>query len=219
MSDPIPAEVLMHAPPLSDDELESVFAADGTPDEAVPEPVRRGRTWEPETQQEAEWCMAKAAAAGRAMDEIATQAAEYHEQIDAWAHDASRSARSTSAFFRQKLEGYLRRRYDADPKLRTLKLPSGTLRVTVPKSGTVVVVDEEALLRWVLANGEKVPPEQVINRPDPKVYISELRKYVKPVPLEDGSWSAVVADHPETGAPPGVKVVPPADPNFTVNPA
>lgn len=219
MSDPIPPQVLMHAPPLTDDELEAVYAADGTPDEAVPEPVKRGRTWEPETQQEAEWCLAKVAAASNEMDSIAEQAAEWHQQIETWAHDASRGARSTAGFFRSKLEGYLRRRYDADPKLRTVKLPSGTLRVTVPKTGTVVVVDEEALLRWLLANGEKVPPEQVIKRPDPTVLVSELRKYVKPVPTDDGGWIAVVHDHPAVGTPPGVDALPPRDPSFTISPA
>lgn len=213
----LPPAVLSPADPIDLADVDALVSCpDGLPAEAEPEPVRRVRSWQPTTEQDAAWALAHLGALEREQAAVAEQAALYHEQIDAWAADASRPAAGRARFFAGALEGYLRQRHADDPKLRTVWLPSGTLRVRVPTKGTVVVEDERALLLWLL-DGAAIPAENVLRPPPPpSVYVSQLRRYVEPVEV-DGEWVAVL---PETGeVPPGVRAVPPADPSYTVSPS
>lgn len=221
MGDHLPPAVLAPADPISLADVEALADhPEGLPAEAEPEGAARVRGWEPTTEQEAAWALAHLGALEREQASVAEQAALYHEQIEAWARDAQKGAAGRARFFAGALEGYLRRRYDADPKLRTIKLPSGTLRVRVPQSATVVVDDPRALMLWLLEDdaSEGIPAEDVIKPPPPPdVYVSVLRKYVEAVQASDGTWTVVL---PETGViPPGVRAVPPADPSFTVSPS
>lgn len=212
----IPAEVLMPSAPIDDATLEALFATAGQVDDGPePEPVRRARGWEPDDTAAAEWAMGKAAAARARIREVEAQARDWHAQIDAWAAAETSRPADTEAFFERALEGYLRRLHEADPKLRTSKLPSGVMKVTVPKSGRVVVVDDGPLIEWL----ERQPGDDVdaiVKRPAPTVLVSVLRQRVRAVPTDDGGWRAV---DPETGeTPPGVAAEPPGEPIYRIDP-
>lgn len=213
----VPPHVLMPEPPVDLDDLDDAMRMHGMPAEAVPEHVQAVKAWRPEDDAAAEWAMAQLAACEAERAALRAQAIGWQEQISAWLADAERGAVNRAAFFAQALEGYARRRHDADPKLRTVRLPSGQLKITVPQAGTVEVTDERALMMWLLTDtgSDYIPADHVIKQPEPSVLVSELRKHVKAVQV-DGEWRAVA---PTTGEqPPGTKAVGPKEPTYRVVP-
>lgn len=212
----VPPQVLMPQAPVDLSAVDQL-ADPGYELAQAPEPVERARAWRPTTEQEAEWAMAQLAACTRELDGIEQQRRLWVEQIDAWAGDARRGPAHRAAFFEGALQGYVRERHDADPKVRTLHLPSGTLQVRVPQKGTVQVEEHGPLISWLESDvgAEHLPTSTIIKRPEPSVLVSELRKHVQAVQV-DGQWVAIVPGTGET--PPGVTAAPPAEPTYTVKP-
>jgi hypothetical protein len=215
----VPADVLMPEPPIALADIDAVVRdhADDVPDKAQGAEVKRVASWAPTTEQEAEWAMAQLAACHAERDALRAQAIGWQDEISRWLARAERPAINRGAFFEAALETYIRGRHATDPKLRTVHLPSGTLKVTVPKGGSVVVDDERALMLWLLSDSgsDTIPAEDIIKRPEPSVLVSELRKHVRAVEV-DGEWRVVV---PATGEqPPAVHAEPPKDPSYRVNP-
>jgi hypothetical protein len=212
----VPAHVLMPEPPLELVDIDAVVRdyADDAPERPAAALTNRVGTWTPTTEQEAEWCLAQLAACRAERDKLREQAIDWQDEISRWHDRAERPARNRAAYFEGCLQTYLRARHDADPKLRTVRLPSGELKVTVPKAGSVQVDDERALMLWLLGGKAGIPAEEVIKAPDPTVLVSELRKRVKAVEV-DGQWRAV---GPTGEQPPGVHAEGPNDPTYRVNP-
>lgn len=61
-----------------------------------------------------------------------------------------------------------------DPKLKTVSLPHGDLKATVPQKPVPVVTDEAAFVAWALGNGLS----ELVRRPDPEVELRKVASYV-----------------------------------------
>lgn len=132
--------------------------------------------WRIETDDQAEWAMRHVAAADRQLAELRQRADEWTARITDWFRQASREALATKGFMEAHLERYALERRDADPRARSLVLPSG--RVSTRRSGPkAVIIDANAVLRWAEENAaDAVTVER-------KVLVSDLRKLVTVVQI------------------------------------
>lgn len=108
--------------------------------------------WRPTTDREAEWLMAKLAAASSEIAESEAFAAEYRQRIDDWLADRTRRARATSAWAEAHLTRWLADLHAADPKTKSRKLPSG--KVTSTEGRLEWTVADEAAAVRALADEE-----------------------------------------------------------------
>lgn len=104
--------------------------------------------------------------------------------------DALRSIERRQAWHTQAITGLHAAMLAADPKRKTIVLPSGTLKATVPKSARLYVTDEDTFVAWAEQTGRKdllrvstVPARDDINR------AVDLRPQATPAP---GSAERVV---------------------------
>ena len=224
---PIPAEVFYdEAPPLSDEDLDQLFAAvehlaDGDadvveevafheamsvlagPDDLPSTPHAQATArWEV-TDDTAAWAAAKYAEASVTLDQLAVQAEEWRARIEHWFRQASRRHARTAAFMEQRLEQYaLRVREDGGPA--TIPLPAATLRTTVRKP-SVIVEDDDAVAAWADSVPAGVLEEmldgvELVHR-TVKVAVVPLRKLVRVQEEPDGAMFAVGLDgEPVAGA-------------------
>jgi hypothetical protein len=225
LRDDVPPPEVLGEPPI---DVDAALAT--TP--AADEPMHK--VWLPADLGEAEWAMGMVRGLDAELAGLRAQAQAWHERIDAWLAEATAQPERRRAFFDQALTGYADRwRAEADRR-RTLPLPSGEVRATVPQSGTVVVTDEQALLRWLrraiedgqhdTATSASNSPQAIAGRlaaeaikatPD-SVLLPQLRKLVKADRADDGTWVPVVRLTGER--PPGLAVEPPGEPRYQVKP-
>jgi hypothetical protein len=163
--------------------------------------------WTPADLGAAEWAMAHVHALTTEIDAVKEQARLWHMAIDEWAHNVQRAPALRLERFNQALVRWAQAERDRDPRKRTLALPSGKVAATVPRSGTVVIRDHDAALRWLTT----VPwGEDAIKRPPPEVKISVVRQHIKP--------DDVTEVDPDTGEPTGLDLEPPGPATYTVKP-
>lgn len=81
--------------------------------------------WSVSNDREAEWLMSKLAAASSEVAHAEVEAALYRQRIDAWLEARTRQARQTIAWSEAHLCHYLADKHAADPKVKSLPLPSG----------------------------------------------------------------------------------------------
>lgn len=218
-TDMLPPMLLASVEPLDATALAAEMAAADERTAAVailgdsaPAPSRP--LWTPADVGEAEWAMAHVRANHRQIAAAQEQARLWHQQIDAWLADEITGAEHRAGFFDGALVRYADARLAADPKLRTIKLPSGDVKVTVPQQGTVHVADEDAVICWADASGY----EAAVKRPPPPaptVLVSEVRKVAQAVEGPSG-WVAV--DKATGEVVPGAEARPPAEPTVKVQP-
>jgi hypothetical protein len=118
------------------------------PDDVFVDAPERAQRWRIESLGEAEWAAQHAADAADDLAALAEQAGRWREKIDAWFESAAKPLRVELAFFENHLQRYGLRLRAADPKKKSLKLPSGTIKTT-SHGQTFEVVDEAAVIEWV----------------------------------------------------------------------
>lgn len=122
------------------------WLTDQTGDE--PEPPNR---WRVTDNGSAEWAMRHVAQAEAELAHLRQQADEWRAPIDAWLERQSRPLLALRAFMGAHLERYALERREANPKAKTLTLPSGRVLTSyVPPK--VVVTDQDQLVEWAVAN-------------------------------------------------------------------
>lgn len=171
---PLPPELAMNTPPLTDDDLAAVVAWDLSAEEQrqledLPEHIVR---WRPEDDGAAEWAMRHLVAVGLELDELNEQAGEWLEQIQRWLDHRAKPLRAKQRFFVGHLE-----RYGLDYRERTKKatvtLPSGKVRTTEYQR-TIKVEDHDTLAEWVRENLEEDEAAKVV-QVKTTVLVSELK--------------------------------------------
>lgn len=210
---PIPDDLLSDAPPLSDDDLDAYLADEltegGGAGEPVPDnPVER---WTISSLSDAEWAMGRMAEAQGHLAELAEQRAEWTrtamDKIDRWHQRASRRAARTVQVMAAKLERYALEQRAQDPKVKSIPLPSGTVKTTEAKPKPKVLDDTAVAqhVEWLLDDSQEhtdaaqawwaalskadVAPEDLVKR-DPKVYAGPFAKIVTvaEVPTGEVAW-------------------------------
>ncbi len=152
----------------------------------------------------ADWAMRKLAETEQKRRVVIQQAQEWRNRIDAWLTAELSPLEARAAFFEYHLERYALAQREADPKAKSLRLPSGTVRTT-SKGPKVIVADEEAVIEWAKSSlGDRAAS---VVRTTERVMVGELKEVVRMVETEDGFYAAVS----ESGeVVPGVEVEPPS---------
>lgn len=114
------------------------------------EPERAER-WQITGTETAAWAMGKVAAAHADLDELKRQAAEWKQRVDEWLEHESAPLVRRIEFFSGHLERYALDVREADPKKKSLVLPSGVVKTRV-SNPRVEVVDDEAFVEWAAVN-------------------------------------------------------------------
>jgi hypothetical protein len=200
---PIPAELAMDAPPLTDDDLDAYFGylaehedSDAELDHVAEQPeayradivealpAHRFRIVD---DGQAEWAMRKLAAAEAELEELRLRAEDWKERIQAWFDQAARRPQRSAAFFTGHLESYAVARREATGAA-TVTLPSGVVRTSGRKPAAEVADAREvaSLLDRAAVGAESVAWKKALDavesenlwRWEPKVSIGELRRLV-----------------------------------------
>src|SRR5688500_12077491 len=177
MTDPLPPALLS---PGSDVE-QWVGTIASTDDELdLPEQVQ---AWRIDGTGSAAWAMAHVAQAEAALSDLTAQAVEWYGRIDEWLVKESAPYRRTRDFFAGQLERYALDVREADPKRKSVSLPSGKVQTT-GKSAKVIVTDEPELIQWA----QKHAPEIITERTVTSVGLTDLRSVVHPRKVETVAW-------------------------------
>lgn len=172
---PIPADLSPDAPEFAQ-ELDEAILSGIEP----PEPAQK---WEIRSTGQAEWAMRKLAVLKDRERDVQLQAIAWRERIEQWEREELKRTAPGVEYFTGHLE-----RYGLENRILTgrasVPLPSGEISTRQPKTPTVVVVDEEALLQWLADNLPTSTYEAVVQVTH-KPKILELRRNVeaRPVPL------------------------------------
>jgi hypothetical protein len=178
--------------PLTPAEVDEQVALYVDDDELVPWADRDPALarWVPANEAAAAWAMDKLRALNAELAEVVAHRAMLEDQIKAWFEDRTKNPKGRAQFLAAALEAYGLRWAAEDEKRRTLHLAGGgSIAVTVPKTPTVTVTDEAAVLRWarenaVEANPPRPGPQDCINTKPDTLYINEVRKWVKATEVE-----------------------------------
>lgn len=124
---PIPAD--FGEQPFTLEDVDEAIVAEQT-GEPIPEPVQRFTV---DNDGAAEWCMRHVARLDLEAAAAAAQYAEWKAQIDEWLAARRDHLAARRAFFAHHLEQYAITLRTADPRAKTLHLPSGTVSTTERK--------------------------------------------------------------------------------------
>ena len=174
----LPPDLAVDDEPFSDDDLDRYALGDSLPADAA-----FVGQWTVTDDGAAEWAMAKYAVLHAERERLLDQAAAYHARIDLWIEEARRPLDRRLEFFRGALEDYARRRREADPRARTLVLPSGRVSSrSVPAK--VTVADEAEVLRWARLHLADAEYQAVVRE---SVRLTDLRRVVRITESDEGT--------------------------------
>lgn len=148
--------------------------------DALPE---RAQAWRIDGTGSAEWALAHVAQAEAALEDLTAQAVEWYGKIDEWLSSQSAPHRRTRDFFAGQLERFALDVRDADPRKKSVVLPSGKVQTTA-KGAKVIVTDEDALIEWAYVHA----PEAVKRKTVTSVGLTELRQVVHARKVETLAW-------------------------------
>lgn len=163
MTDPLPPELALDEPLISDDVLTG-------PPEDTEHVVLGG--WE-----EVEWAFRRLARSRVALDQLADRYAEMVGRIEQWYEREAAADRRAVDYLTGLLERYGEASRLLDPRTATLRFPSGTIKTTWRKEPRVVIEDEQAAIAWVLLHLRDEAPEMLHQKLT--LRITELRKRVQ----------------------------------------
>lgn len=170
---PIPPALVLEREPTWAAELdEAIFA--GQAADAYP---AKARAWAPKTLEEAEWCMTRLRALQDRARQIAVQGQAWAQRVTEWRAAEEKRIAPGLEYFEGRLERYALEARAADPKHKTVYLPSGDIGTQQPKAPKVEVVDEDALIEWLQ---EEIPGEaydEIVETKE-RVKLVEFRKAV-----------------------------------------
>ncbi len=172
---------------------------------------KAAQRWQVSDDARAEWAMARLAAARAEQESINDQAQAWQTRLDQWYASARAQADRDAAFFEGLLIAYLRHRREADPQVKSIKLPSGRIAST-GGGPRVEVIDVDVFAAWCAAHGL----DDLVRR-DPKPIMAEVRKALAIEEHPDGPVATATLPANADGEPittrvtgvPGVRVVVP----------
>lgn len=149
----------------------------------------------------AEWAMTKLAQKQKALAELVEQHATWVRRYDEWLKNESGPLERDIAYFEGLLTEYARQRREADPKMKSTKLPSGTITSRTQRPA-LDITDEAALVAFLRnVAAELGKPVEDFLAVKVSVKKDAVKSLLAPAGLENGV--AVLSD----GEPvPGVEV-------------
>lgn len=110
-------------------------------------PIAQAARWRITDDGSAEWALRHVAEAEAELDRLGAQAADWAERINAWFQHQAKPLLAKRAFFSAHLERYALEARAADPKRKSVVLPSGVVQTRV-SNPRVQVADPEQALAW-----------------------------------------------------------------------
>lgn len=166
----------------------------------------------------AEWAMRKATEVEAIRRERKALAKQWRDEVDRWEREELRPLDAKLAFFEGHLNDYmLRERAESGDTVKSIKLPSGTLKSTGSTKPKAAIEDQEELLAWAkglpaaLLEGDGTPikttEEVQISRLAKLVEVHIVEEPIEGEADEDGEPQVAVRQYvtlafdPETGEP------------------
>jgi hypothetical protein len=112
--------------------------------------------FEIKTKDQAAWALRKMSKIKAEKEENVRTAQAEIKRIDDWCQSENDKVQGSLDFFEYLLMGYMQQERQADPAVKTIKLPHGSLKMRAQQPE--FVYDEEALLEWA----RKVMPSSII---------------------------------------------------------
>lgn len=162
-----------------------IIGEDGDPEDTGPE------RWKITNDGQADWAMARLAAARADMTRLAEQRDEHIARANQWFQRVTREAVRDAAFFGPHLEDYaIRRRAETSDKVKTVDLPSGRISTTRAKGPAPEIANPGAVLEWARTGA----PDLI--KSTEKVLISDLapRVAVRPVEVDTDDGETITVD-------------------------
>jgi hypothetical protein len=175
--------------------------------------------WQPTDLGQAEWAMGQLRAIDAELGALGEQYDLWLDQLEQWSKRVEAGPLRRRQFFEQALTQFADALRQLNPAGRSLPLPSGTVAATVPRSGKVVVTDDELLLAWLHGRERQTTmATDAIKRTPDTVRLPELRRLLSARHTSAG-WRVVDAISGELlGPEQGVEVEPPGEATYRVNP-
>jgi hypothetical protein len=147
--------------------------------EGVPEEEEQQQRFQIASKDEAAWALRKMSALQAKIEENDKTAQAELVRTNAWKEAENKKLQGSMDFFTFLLEDYFRALREADPKLKTLSLPHGKLKVRAQQPE--YVIDERELIPWLKENN--VPGALVLKETVSKAAIKSYVKDTGEVPI------------------------------------
>ncbi len=105
-----------------------------------------------EDKEQATWALRKIRALKAQIEENRKLAIAEIARIDQWEQKENETAKNSINFFESLLYDFAIKERAADPKLKSIKLPHGTIRFR--KQQPEYIRDDEKLIKWAITSGE-----------------------------------------------------------------
>ena len=150
----------------------------------IPEDQEQRERFKIESKDQAIWALRKIAQAKANQDEN-TQAAQAEiERITAWRNEENEKLQRSVSFFESLLHEYFMQLREDDPKLKTVKLPHGSLKMR--KQQPDFIYNEDELLEWAkVFMPEVVVVKETVSKNPVKKHIRETGEMVPGVTITE----------------------------------
>lgn len=151
-------------------------------DLGIPEAPEERERFRIETKEQAAWALRKMSHIKAEMDENTQVAQAEIDRIAAWRNDENEKLQRSISFFEHLLHGYFLTLRESDPKVKTVKLPHGSLKMR--KQQPEFQYDETQLLPWAKENlPEAVVVKESVAKTPVKKHIQETGEMVPGVQM------------------------------------
>lgn len=148
----------------------------------IPEDQEQRERFRIEDKSQAAWALRKMSKIKAEMDENIMTAQAEMERIASWRDEENEKLERSISFFENLLYEYFVQLRDEDPKLKTMKLPHGTLKMR--KQQPQYEYDEDVLLPWAKENlPEAVVTKESVAKNPVKKHIQETGETVPGVTI------------------------------------
>ena len=150
----------------------------------VPEVPEEKERFKIETKDQAAWALRKMSRIKAEIEENNKVAQAEIERITAWRDEENKKLQRSISFFEGLLHEFFLSQRESDPKLKTIKLPHGTLKMR--KQQPQYEYDEAQLLPWAKKNlPEAVIVKESVEKNHVKKYIQETGEVVPGVTITE----------------------------------
>jgi hypothetical protein len=155
----------------------SVNLIDSIENFGIPEDNEQRERFHIESKDQAAWALRKMSKIKAEIDENIMTAQAEIERITGWRDSENEKLERSAAFFEGLLYEYFMALRETDPKLKTMKLPHGALKMRAQQPK--YEYDEDALLSWAKENlPQAVVTKESVSKNPVKAHIKETGEVV-----------------------------------------
>lgn len=150
----------------------------------IPEAPEEKERFRIETKDQAAWALRKMSRIQAEIEENNKVAQAEIERVTAWRDEENEKLERSISFFESLLHEFFHSQRESDPKLKTMKLPHGTLKMR--KQQPQYEYDEDQLLPWAKESlPEAVVVKETVSKNPVKKHIRETGEMVPGVTITE----------------------------------